>query len=210
MSKIKPLEFGKVYHIYNRGVNKMPIFKTRENYQFFMKLFFERIGPVVDTYSWCLMRNHFHFMVRIKTRAEIVRQLSTSLVADRLIGLDPSKLFSNLFVAYALSFNKQELRKGALFERPFCRIEVDSLDYFKGLVVYIHRNPVHHGFVENLEDYEWSSYHSYFSVNPSGIKTEMVVSWFDSLNKFREFHSKHQELKGEEKYILDDNQLSAL
>jgi hypothetical protein len=149
-------------------------------------------------------------MVRIKTRAEIVRQLSASLVADRLIGLNPSKLFSNLFVAYAMAFNKQELRKGALFERPFCRIEVENLDYFKSLVVYIHRNPIHHGFVDNLDEYEWSSYHSYFSVNPSGIHTEMVMSWFDSLNKFRDFHTRPVDAKGGDEYILDDDQLSAL
>jgi putative transposase len=204
MKKIKPLQFGKVYHIYNRGVNKMPIFRTQSNYQYFLKLFFERVGPMVDTYSWCLMKNHFHFMIRIKSRAEIVQQLSAVMEPDRLIGLNPSKQFSNLFVAYAIAFNKQEKRKGTLFERPFGRIEVDSLKYFKDLVVYIHRNPVHHGFVGHPKDYEWSSYHNYFSVNPSGIQRDMVLSWFDSTINFKANHRKPQDLIDLEDYIIDD------
>lgn len=204
MKNIESLKFGKVYHIYNRGVNKMPIFRTQGNFQYFLKLYFERIGPMVDTYSWCLMKNHFHLMVRIKSMGEIVRQLSGIIEPDRLIGLNPSKQFSNLFVAYALAFNKQEKRKGTVFERPFGRIEVDSLKYFKDLVVYIHRNPVHHGFVSHPKDYEWSSYHNYFSVNPSGIQREMVLSWFDSTLTFRAIHQNSQDITDFEDYIIDD------
>lgn len=201
---IKPLEFGKVYHIYNRGVNKMPIFRTQANYQYFLKLYFERVGPLVDTYSWCLMKNHFHFMIRVKTKAEIVSQLSAIIRPDRLIGIKPSKQFSNLFVAYALSFNKQEKRSGAVFERPFGRIEVDSLKYFKDLVIYIHRNPVHHAVVSHSKDYEWSSYQNYFSVDPSGIKRDMVLSWFDSTIAFKSCHRKPQDVAGFESFIMDD------
>jgi len=205
MKKINQLEFGKVYHIYNRGVNKMPIFRSQSNYQFFLKLYFERVGPMVDTYAWCLMKNHFHFMVRVKTRKEIVNQLSAVMEPDRLIGLNPSKQLSNLFVAYALAFNKQEKRKGTVFERPFGRIEVDSLKYFKDLVVYIHRNPVHHGIVESPKDYEWSSFHNYFSVNPSGIQRDMVMSWFDSTINFKANHRKIQDITDFENYIIDDS-----
>ncbi len=201
---IKPLEFGKVYHIYNRGVNKMPIFRTQANYQFFLKLYFERLGPLVDTYSWCLMKNHFHLMVRIKTRAEIVSQLSALIDPDRLIGLNPSKQFSNLFVSYAMAFNKQEKRSGAVFERPFGRIQVESLSYFKDLVIYIHRNQIHHGIVTNLKDYEWTSYHSYFTVNPTGVHKDIVLSWFDSTIAFKNCHRKSQEFANIEQYAIDD------
>jgi len=204
MKEIKPLEFGKVYHIYNRGVNKIPIFRTQGNYQYFLKLYFDRVGPMVDTYSWCLMKNHFHFMVRIKSKTEIVQQLSTLMEPDRLLGLNPSKQFSNFFVAYAMAFNKQEKRKGTLFERPFGRIHVDSLQYFKDLVIYIHRNPVHHGFVNHPKDYEWSSYHNYFSVNPSGIQRDMVLSWFDSTINFKANHRKPQDVAEIEYIIMDD------
>ena len=206
MSKIKPLQFGKVYHIYNRGVNKISIFNTPQNQNYFLNLFFERLGPLVDTYAWCLMKNHFHLMVRIKTREEIVRELSAVIAADRLIGLDPSKQFSNLFVAYAMAFNKQQNRKGALFERPFGRIEVTSLNYFKDLVVYIHRNPVKHGFVDHPKEWEWSSYNKYFSTIPSGLKKDAVLAWFDSTIAFKAYHKKPQDTNGLEEFLLDENE----
>jgi REP element-mobilizing transposase RayT len=204
MSKIKKLEFGKVYHIYNRGVNKMPIYRTQANHQFFLKLYFERIGPLVDTYAWCMMKNHFHFMIRVKSRMEIVKELSAVIEPDRLIGLDPSKQFSNFFVAYAKAFNKQEKRKGNLFERPFGRIEVDSLSYFKDLVVYIHRNPVHHGITTSPRDYEWTSFHNYFSVKPCGLNRDMVLSWFSSTIAFKAYHRKPQDVEEIQGFILDD------
>ncbi len=206
MNAIKPLDYGRVYHIYNRGVNKRNIFKTDKNYQYFLKLYFERIGPLVDTYAWCLMNNHFHFMVRIKTRKEIIKYLSGSFAPDRIMGFKVSKQFSNFFVAYAKAFNNQEKRKGALFERPFCRIEVSNLDYYKHLVVYIHRNPVHHGFVNHPRDYEYSSFHNYFSVNPSGIDKDTVFSWYDSTVNFKACHRKPQDISDFEGYFLDDSQ----
>lgn len=204
MSEIKPLEFGKVYHIYNRGVNKRPLFETSRNYEYFIKLYFERIGPVVDTYAWCLMRNHFHFMLRIKTKKEVIDYLSGLNQPDSLIGFNPSKMFSNFFVAYAKAFNCQEKRKGALFERPFCRLEVDTQRYFQHLVVYIHRNPVHHGFVKHPREYDYSSYNAYFSVNPSGLRKDSVFSWFDSTVNFKAMHRKELEVDDLSQYLPDE------
>jgi putative transposase len=53
----------------------------------------------------------------------------------------PSQYFSNLFNAYAKAFNRAYHRTGALFQRPFGRIEITSDAYFMQVVVYIHRNP---------------------------------------------------------------------
>jgi hypothetical protein len=149
-------------------------------------------------------------MVRVKTRAEILAKLSGVMEPDRLMGLIPSKQFSNLFNAYARAFNLQEKRTGSLFERPFCRKEVDNVKYFKDLVIYIHRNPVHHGIVDHPLDYEWSSYHNYFSVVPSGIKKDLVLAWFDSISDFKEIHVNPQNVKNIIGYIIDDAQLTAL
>ncbi|MFA6128365.1 MAG: hypothetical protein WC699_13765 [Bacteroidales bacterium] len=206
MSQIKPLEYGKVYHIYNRGVNRMNIFRTEANYEYYLKNYFERIGPMVDTYSWVLMKNHFHFMVRIKTLKEIFQKLSTTMEVDKLQKFNPSQQFANFFISYSRAFNIQEKRKGALMERPFCRKEVDSLQYFKDLVIYIHRNPVHHGLVASPKDYNWSSYHSYFSINPAPIAKQEVLSWFDSTIAFKQYHRKPQDLTDIERYLIEEKE----
>ena len=60
------LEKGKLYHIYNQGNNKQDIFFSKENYRFFLKKMKENITPYADFIAWCIMPNHFHWMVEIK------------------------------------------------------------------------------------------------------------------------------------------------
>jgi len=208
MSKIEPLDYGKVYHIYNRGVNKMNIFRTERNYEYFMKLYFERIGPIADTYCWVLMKNHFHFMVRIKTLKEIFDKLATSMEAGKLKKMNPSRQFANFFIAYSRAFNIQEKRKGGLMEKPFCRKEVSSLRYRKELVVYIHRNPVHHGVAQSARDYPWSSFHNFFATNPGLIYKQEVLGWFDSTISFKQCHRKPQDINDLEEYRIEDDELA--
>ena len=67
MSKQEPpLEEGKFYHIYNRGVNSCNLFKDSKTYEHFLNLYDKYISPIADTYAWVLMKNHFHLLVRIK------------------------------------------------------------------------------------------------------------------------------------------------
>ncbi len=71
MQKVEPIEYGYYYHIYNRGINGTDLFWSDDNYSYFMELYFKYIDLVADTYAWCLMKNHFHFLVRIKEEGEI-------------------------------------------------------------------------------------------------------------------------------------------
>ena len=141
MSAQPPLEYGYYYHIYNRGTNGENIFREKRNYAHFLGLWVEHIEPVANTYCFCLLRNHFHFLVRIRTEVEqeaYWRIQQAALVSPNASGfepIEPSRAFNNLFIAYAKAFNKAYQRTGALFERPFKRIVVDSESYFSHLVV---------------------------------------------------------------------------
>ncbi len=55
------------YYVYNRTVDKQPMFKTENNYEYFLKQYDKYLSPVADTYCYCLLRNHFHLMIRIKS-----------------------------------------------------------------------------------------------------------------------------------------------
>jgi putative transposase len=67
MPKKTPLEFGAYYHITQRGNNREDIFVEDRNYPYFMKLYTKYIDPIADTFAYCLLKNHVHFLVRIKT-----------------------------------------------------------------------------------------------------------------------------------------------
>ena len=71
MSIVIPLENDRYFHIYNRGINGETIFREKENYEYFMKLYNKYISSIAETFAWVLMSNHFHFVVRIKAKSEI-------------------------------------------------------------------------------------------------------------------------------------------
>jgi REP element-mobilizing transposase RayT len=208
------LEFDKYYHIYNRGNNRENLFRYVDDYEYFTKLFEKYLYPVVDIYAWGLLKNHFHMLVRIKGAGEVKYKVSN---ADRSIDAvrfeeekwktiqdltassgpvsvskeklpNPTLHFSHLFNAYARYFNLKYSRTGALFERPFQRIEVNSILYFTQLVVYIHTNPVHHGFTDNYKDYSWSSYDMILSSGATKLDRETVLKWFGDRENFIYLH----------------------
>ena len=56
---------GRCYHIYNRGCNKDKIFYEEENYLYLLKkvkVYSSELDITVAAY--CLMLNHFHFLLR--------------------------------------------------------------------------------------------------------------------------------------------------
>ena len=182
MQQITPLENGKYYHIYNRGINSDILFKDNDNYNYFLKLYDTHIDPIAETFAWCLMKNHFHFLIRIKE----VEEIKTT------IKIQPSQSFSNLFNAYTKAFNKKYNRHGALFERPFRRKWVNYDTYFQNLIVYIHNNPVHHNICDHPLEYAWSSYLSCVVDKPTKLKRQEVIEKFNDVENFKYVH----QLKG--------------
>jgi len=202
------LESGKFYHIYNRGINGCNLFYTIENYRHFLRLYEKYIDPIAETFAWVLLKNHFHLLVRIKLENEI--NLS-SLPLPKYDDLEnyqvklraPHLYFSDLFNAYSKAINKQEGRTGSLFERPFRRIHVDLPAYFRNVIVYIHRNPEHHGFSNNYKDYPWSSYGVILSIQPTHLKRSKVIGWFNGTAEFMTDHEKIQAWELFRNYIIE-------
>ena len=64
-------EQGKFYHIYNRSIDKKLLFKSSENYEFFLRRWIKYMGDCLDVYAYCLMGNHYHFLLRVKTINEL-------------------------------------------------------------------------------------------------------------------------------------------
>jgi len=125
MQAISTLEFGKYYHIYNRGINSCDLFTEEDNYSYFLSLYDKYINPIADTFAWVLMPNHFHLLIRIKEANEIDLTGIQNLSGLKL----PHQYFSNLFNAYTKAINKRNKRHGSLFERPFKRKLIDDEDY---------------------------------------------------------------------------------
>ena len=175
-----PLEAGKYYHIFNRGIAGTDIFLEERNYVYFLNLYVKHIEPVAETFAYCLLRNHFHLLVRIKT----FEVSETSKVSQ-----DATQAFSNFFNSYAKGINKTYGRTGSLFEHRFRRLEVTSEAYCLRLVHYIHFNPQKHGFVADFREYPHSSYHALLSDKPTKLQRALVLEWFGGQAAFDAVHT---------------------
>ena len=202
MPSPSPLEYGVYYHIYNRGTNGENLFVERRNYQFFLERYAKYIEPVAYTYAYCLMKNHFHFLIRTKTAEE---QGETLKVPETFRVLEPSRQFSHLFNSYTKAFNKFHGRTGSLFEHPFHRIEVTTDAYFVCLTTYIHQNPQLHGFARDFRDWIYSSYRAILSQQPTRVQRDEVLEWFGGRAGFLDSHGVKVKLQPIAALILEES-----
>jgi len=206
----------KVYHVYTHANGFENLFYNEDNYHYFLRKYEEYILPIGETYAYCLMPNHIHFMIKIRSEKEILEYLRLKRLnklkeqgieeeesADEKrnlqnsknlggISANISKQFSNLFNAYTKAINKKLNRKGSLFTPNFKRKEINDDRYMKQLIAYIHKNPVHHGFTSKLTDWPYCSYHNYISEERAFINCQYMYDWFGSKELFVDFHKKIQ------------------
>ncbi len=195
----------KIYHIYNHAVGNENLFRDRENYLYFLKKYGQYIFPICKTFAYCLMPNHFHFLVEVRSREELYKQFTTLKPENNILTAEDLNVpefvmqqFSNLFNAYAKAYNKVFKRRGALFNDYLRRKQVGYDQYFSSLVYYIHANPIHHKFGEHISDWEFTSYESMLSNIHTKLEREQVIRWFGNSNKFAEFHKKSSHWKPDE------------
>jgi putative transposase len=191
--RILPLINNEVYHVFNRGSDKRDIFLKSKDYKRFTKTFYyyQHIGPkpkfsmlsketfnnfhptpnskLVEIFSYCLMPNHFHFLVR---------QLKTNGV---------SIFMSQVLNSYTKYFNIKRKRIGPLFQGAFKTTRVESDEQLIHLSRYIHLNPVVSGIVNSPNNYTWSSYKEYADNAREFCSTDLILELFPSRKEYCKF-----------------------
>ena len=193
-------EKGYIYHIYNQGNNRQKIFFNRENYLFFLKKIKTHITPYADILAWCLMPNHFHFLV-------LVNKISLSLDKERLsVSLRHTESKSQTFnssigamlMGYTKAINKQQNRTGKLFREAtkaecincpngiapsFYNTEFvtkilashPEMQYPQICFEYIHQNPVKARLVKIETDWEFSSARDYVGIRNGTLVNKQIA-----------------------------------
>jgi len=132
---------GEYYHVYNRGCNKENIFKEEENYDYLTRLLNDSLTKHrVAMIAYCLMPNHFHFLMRQDSDVEV------------------AEVMYDVFNRYVKAFNKRYGRTGTLFEERFKVKHVNNDRYLVHLCRYIHRNPFEAGLVQDIRSWKYSDY----------------------------------------------------
>lgn len=182
-----PFVTGSYYHIYNRGVEKRNIFIGRRDYQqFLLAMDFYRKNPLpaklsdfkrgiekikkvenqidlVQFFSYCLMPNHFHFLIKQTTDGGITHFI---------------RKFANSYTRY---FNTKYDRIGPLFQGTFKAKIIENDEYLLQVSKYIHRNPLKLN--SSLHSYPYSSYKHYLHKDKHPFcNTEFILSYFSIVN----------------------------
>ncbi len=190
-SRIFPFVNGHFYHIYNRGVEKRRIFEKSWDYLRLTKTmqYYQLLGPkprlskfllgsifkpdsskkIVDIICYCLMPNHFHFLIK---------QLKDGGITE-FIG----KL-SNSYTKY---YNVKYNRIGPLLQGEFKAVLIESDEQLIHVSRYIHLNPIASLLVKDLRDYRWSSYPEYIGLKVGFCAKEDILSFFKSPKDYEKF-----------------------
>ncbi len=170
----------------------MPIFNSDAYYRRFIKAMvyyqvagpkprFSRFEPMIHKIEWinkmvdiicfCLMPNHFHFLVK-QTRECGVKEFIGNL--------------SNSFTRY---FNTKENRIGPILQGEFKAVLIENNAQLIHVSRYIHLNPLVSDITSELENYEWSSYPEYIGMgtNNTICSKDIILDQFKDSEEYRKF-----------------------
>ena len=182
-----PFYTNQFYHVYNRGNNGEKIFYSTRNYYHFLNLYDKYLSDCVDTYAYCLIPNHFHFLIRVR---------DSSVISDQ---------FRIFFLSYSKAINKQESRTGSLFQKRFKRTTIEDTESLQWTVFYIHSNPVRHKMGKCFTNYQYSSYQSLISDKPTRLKRKELFKLFNSRENFISIHNEKNINLKSDNFIIEDN-----
>lgn len=201
---------GEIYHIYNRGVGKMDIFLDDEDFAMFINRLSENLYPELlnnsnltnrekrrkllpansfELISYCLMPNHFHFLIQQKTELSI------------------GKLILKISTSYSKYFNKKNDRIGAVFQDRFKAVRVDSNEQLLWLSYYIHNNPRKAGIIEDLLQYQWGSYLDYVGIRKGNLCKKEIITKQLIKSNYSKFFNESQKIEntliGQQDLLID-------
>jgi REP element-mobilizing transposase RayT len=162
---------GGYYHIYNRGANRTSIFRCDDNYRYMLGLL-QRYCPQlhVTMIAYCLMPNHFHWLVRQDE--------------DVSAGLLPQRVCK----AYSNAFNNYYQHNGTLFEGTYKVIAVSTDAYLYHVCRYIHANPVRHGFAIDPALWPYSNYQEWIGQrHESLVDNDFIAHHFPISNSYKAY-----------------------
>lgn len=191
-NKREPLVPGGYYHIYNHAVSDDLLFTKEKEYEIFLRKYFIYSRSIFNTYSYCLLPNHFHFLIQVKEEHELNKFLGV-FMDDKTRSNYLAQHLGNFFNWYATVYNKRHARKGSLFIHSFHRKPVKEQAYLNTVTCYIHANPLTAGLCDTLHEWKYSSYHEY--VNRLNYlaphQKDEALSWFQDLDNFIFTHEQY-------------------
>jgi hypothetical protein len=153
----------KIFHIYNRSNGRHPLFLEEENYTFFILKMSRQLANVAHLLAYCLMPNHFHFLLIPK---DPIREgyLLDGEVHETMPTKELSEAMRRLTMGYTKSLNLHLGLTGSRFQQH-AKAKYHG-DKIKPGMDYIHDNPTEAGLASHPSEWAFSSHNEYFGPIP--------------------------------------------
>jgi putative transposase len=169
---------NELFHVYNRGNNQQQIFFIPDNYMYFLEKVRKFVSPHCDILSWCLMPNHFHFLINSDERT--IQTLEIGGHKRNVL----SEGIRNLLQTYTKAINKQNKTTGSLFQQNTKAkpVSLGPEQYGITCLNYIHQNPMKAKLVIKMEEWSYSSFTDYCGLRNGKLCNKEIAIQLLGLN----------------------------
>ena len=133
---------GMVFHVLNRAVARLPLFEKDEDYQAFERVLEEaQQKHPTRILSYCVMPNHWHFMIWPKEDGEL------------------TDFMRWLTHTHTMRWHAHHQTQGTghLYQGRFKAFPVQSDEHYLTVARYVEQNALRAELVERADEWQWSS-----------------------------------------------------
>ena len=194
------------YHIVCKSVDGILLFREHVDNHVFLQRFQQFTAPIFDVWSYCLLTNHTHHIVKVKSAANILEnikkqedktQAMTSFLSDQnndlFFDAMTERQMNSFLVSFANYTNNKYNRKGGLFQKPFRRIQITDDNHLQQAIIYVHANAQKHNIVKDFKDHTYNSYQATVNNNVVFIDAKNVLTFFGGIEAFKSIHTSQVE-----------------
>jgi hypothetical protein len=202
-----PLEFKApfqpecFYHIVCKSIDGIHLFKEHEDHIVFLKRFQQFTDQLLEVWSYCLLTNHTHHIIKVKSLAAVLEKISN--LPDQTVAMKSflsdqknesffdamiERQMNSFLVSFSNYTNNKYDRKGGLFQKPFRRVQVADDTHLQQAIIYVHANAQKHNIVNDFKLHAYNSYAAIINNNTTFTDAASVLDFFESLEKFVSIH----------------------
>ena len=190
---------GSFYHIVSKSIDGILLFRTPPDFAVFKERFCKFNDIIFEIWSYCLLNNHSHFIVKTRSADEcsaLIHEQDEEAITlamndpgnELLFGSVAERQMNSFLASYANYYNNRYDRQGGIFQKPFKRLLVVDENHLQQAIIYVHANPQKHGLTDDFSQYSYSSYNEILSGGETIVAAEKVTGFFGSPALFRDLH----------------------
>ncbi|MBX3414978.1 MAG: transposase [Pirellulales bacterium] len=169
---LRPIDDGLIYHVINRGNNRQDVFHKPADYQAFLQTLVDlKARKPFELYGYCLMRNHFHLLLRPTAAASI------------------SRIVQSLLVSHTARYHAHYRSGGHVWQGRFKSPVIQHDEHLLTVLRYIEANPLRARLVARAEEYAWSSYRLHALGEVNTLVDPLIT--YDELSPYPKIRQRH-------------------